>query len=722
MTLASGETLHAPVVLSGAHPRTTMLDLVGAEHLPDEVAEDMRRYRSRGGSVKVNWILSEPPRFERLSEAENAALLHTSLAIAPSIDQLERAWQDATRGVPAEQPYIEVEVPTSIDPSLTDDGTTVMTMFTQYGPHDEAGWPDGAREAYAQRCLAILAEHAPNVTGAVLEHEVLAPPDLERIFGLQGGSIFQGEQGLDQMAFMRPAALLARYATPVDGLYLCGAGTHPGGGVIAASGHNAAQRVLRDLRRRRFVARIKRFAPDRSPATLDRGLTGERGPTEDRKQCIRRSAFRTDPSVAARPRRRAGADRGRRRVARRLREHDHAGRRRAARAAAARGSSATRPRAARSTPSGIPLARRDYPVTLPRVGDHVATGAKPERGGELQIYNYADYLNPAVLKAFGKQEGVSVRVTTFQSLDEAFSKLSTGRLKFDVIFSSPDQLSRLVGRRLVQPLNFELVPNLRANAWPELHDPFYDVGPRYTRARTPSTRPGSAGATTSSRLRPASSTAVGRVLGGDQAARPRRHPRRLARGARDGADAPRRHRPQHRGPGAAQAGVDRPAGAQPERAREGHDHRATRRCRPGACGSTRSWSGDLLNAVISYLPEGTSRRRALVLVPGGRRAGLQRLHLRRRGGREAGARPPVPELPARQRRSPGELRRLRRLPAAASPRSTRRALFERRHRCRRTCATAVVTREDYANGNAYLTLTADGQQLWDRRWATFRNG
>jgi phytoene dehydrogenase-like protein len=267
VTLDSGETLRAPVVLSGAHPRTTLLDLVGAEHLPDDVAEDMRRYRSRGGSVKVNWILSEPPRYERVSADENAALLHTSLAIAPSIDQLERAWQDATRGVPAAEPYIEVEVPTSLDPSLTDDGTTVMTMFTQYGPHDESGWPDGAREAYAQRCLAILAEHAPNVTGAVLEHEVLAPPDLERIFGLAGGSIFQGEQGLDQMAFMRPAALLARYATPVGGLYLCGAGTHPGGGVMAASGHNAAQRVLRDRRRRRFVARIRRLAPDRAPAT-----------------------------------------------------------------------------------------------------------------------------------------------------------------------------------------------------------------------------------------------------------------------------------------------------------------------------------------------------------------------------------------------------------------------------------------------------------------------
>jgi len=130
--------------------------------------------------------------------------------------------------------------------------------------------------------------------------------------------------------------------------------------------------------------------------------------------------------------------------------------------------------------AGIPLARKDYPVVLPRLGHAVASSAKPERGGELQIYNYADYLNPAVLKAFGKQEGVSVRVTTFDTLDEAFSKLSTGRLQFDLIFSTPDQLSRLVGRHLIQPLNFELIPNLEKNVWPELHSPFYDVGPRYS--------------------------------------------------------------------------------------------------------------------------------------------------------------------------------------------------------------------------------------------------
>jgi len=257
VTLGSGETIRAPLVISGAHPKRTVLDLVGAEHFPDEVAEDMRRYRTRGGSVKVNAILSEPPRYVNASPEVSEQLLHASVAIAPSVPYLERAWQDATLGRPAAAPYIEVEVPTSIDPSLTDDGTTVLTMFTQYGPHSAGDWPEGAREAYGQRCFDILAEHAPNVRDAVLHYEVLAPPDLERIFGLEGGSIFQGEQGLDQMAFMRPSPALARYATPVHGLYLCGAGTHPGGGVIAAAGHNAANRVLRDMRADRYRSRLR---------------------------------------------------------------------------------------------------------------------------------------------------------------------------------------------------------------------------------------------------------------------------------------------------------------------------------------------------------------------------------------------------------------------------------------------------------------------------------
>jgi phytoene dehydrogenase-like protein len=251
VTLAAGEELRAPIVASGAHPKTTVLDLAGGEHFPDEVARDMRRYRTRGGSVKINMVLSEPPRYEGVSPEQQRMLERTGVNLCPSIDYLERAWQDALEGRPARQPYVEAELPSAIDSSLTDDGRWVMTMFTQYGPPDEDAWTGDARDRYADACVEHLARYAPNVPGAIAEREVLAPPDLDRIFGLVDGSIFQGEQGLDQMAFMRPSPLLAQYATPVEGLYLCGAGTHPGGGVMAAAGHNAAKRILRDRRRSR---------------------------------------------------------------------------------------------------------------------------------------------------------------------------------------------------------------------------------------------------------------------------------------------------------------------------------------------------------------------------------------------------------------------------------------------------------------------------------------
>jgi phytoene dehydrogenase-like protein len=261
VTLDSGESLIAPVVMSGAHPKTTVLDLVGEAHFPDDVVADMRRYKTRGGSVKVNWVLSELPRYEGVSDEDAGRLVRSGVAFCPSIDFLERAWQDACRGVPSEAPYLEVECPSSIDPTLTDDDSVIVTMFTQYGPYEASDWPEGTREAYADRCFDILASRAPNVRDAVVHCEVLAPPDLERIFGLVGGSIFQGEQGLDQMAFMRPTPALAQYATPVDGLYLCGAGTHPGGGVMALGGHNAAQRVLHDRRWKRARRRVREALP-----------------------------------------------------------------------------------------------------------------------------------------------------------------------------------------------------------------------------------------------------------------------------------------------------------------------------------------------------------------------------------------------------------------------------------------------------------------------------
>jgi phytoene dehydrogenase-like protein len=251
VTLADGSELRAPIVASGAHPKTTVLELAGRENFPAEVAEEMDRYRTRGASVKVNLLLSEAPVYDGVTDSEQQLMRTAGVNICPSIDYLERAWQDACLGKPAEHPYVEAELPSAVDTTLTDDGRWVMTMFTQYGPSEESQWQDGDRERYGETCIEQLTQFAPNLKDSVLEYEVLAPPDLERIFGLQGGSIFQGEQGLDQMAFMRPHPEMAQYATPVDGLYLCGAGTHPGGGVTGCSGHNAAHRILKDRKRAR---------------------------------------------------------------------------------------------------------------------------------------------------------------------------------------------------------------------------------------------------------------------------------------------------------------------------------------------------------------------------------------------------------------------------------------------------------------------------------------
>jgi phytoene dehydrogenase-like protein len=142
-------------------------------------------------------------------------------------------------------------------PTLTDDGSQIMTLFAQFGPADPAAWGEGGREPSRQRCLQQVARIAPNVPESVIDLEVLAPPDLEELFGLVGGSIFHGEPALDQLGFLRPAPLLSRYATPIEGLYLCGSGTHPGGGVTGAPGHNAAQRVLRDRLRGAWARRLR---------------------------------------------------------------------------------------------------------------------------------------------------------------------------------------------------------------------------------------------------------------------------------------------------------------------------------------------------------------------------------------------------------------------------------------------------------------------------------
>ncbi|MGH2723832.1 MAG: phytoene desaturase family protein [Actinomycetota bacterium] len=253
VVLEDGTALPARRVISNAHPVTTYLDLVGAEHLPAQVVRDVRRFRSRSGSVKVNLGLSALPR-PAAWEGPTPGDPHTGLfAISPSVAYLERAWDDAKYGRTSEHPYIEAVFPTVFEPGLAPGGKHVAACFTQFGPFElaEGSW-DTEREAYGRKVIGEMARYCPGFEDAVEEMEVLAPPDIEERFGLLGGNIFQGEMTPDQMFSLRPIPGYADYRTPVHGLYLCGSGTHPGGGVMAVPARNCARVVRRDARRERL--------------------------------------------------------------------------------------------------------------------------------------------------------------------------------------------------------------------------------------------------------------------------------------------------------------------------------------------------------------------------------------------------------------------------------------------------------------------------------------
>jgi phytoene dehydrogenase-like protein len=251
VTLSDGTSVAGRLVASSAHPRTTFLDLVGREHLSADLAREVERYRTRSGSAKVNLALGELPDFVALPGAE-AGPQHPEFVISPSVDYLERAWDQAKLGRPSEEPMIDSVIPTTKDPTLAPEGRHVMTCFVQYAPYELAGdapWDDASREAFGDRVLEVIGRYAPNLPGAVLHRQVLTPVDIEQRFGLIGGNIFQGEMSLDQLLSLRPAPTAGAYRTPVAGLYLCGAGAHPGGGVMGAPGRNAARVMAADLRR-----------------------------------------------------------------------------------------------------------------------------------------------------------------------------------------------------------------------------------------------------------------------------------------------------------------------------------------------------------------------------------------------------------------------------------------------------------------------------------------
>jgi phytoene dehydrogenase-like protein len=245
VVLENGEEISGRIVACSADPRRTFLELIGEQHLPADFTAAVRRIRFRGSSGKVNLALARAPSFTCMPG--NGAHLRGAISISPSVDYLERAYDEAKYGKFSRRPYLDIIMPSMLDPGMAPPGKHVMSIFVQYVPYDlNGGWTDARREAFGDTVIDTLAEYAPNIKSAILHRQVLTPADIERTVGLSEGNIFQGELSLQQMFFARPLPGWAQYRTPVASLYLCGAGTHPGGGVMGACGRNAAMTILRD--------------------------------------------------------------------------------------------------------------------------------------------------------------------------------------------------------------------------------------------------------------------------------------------------------------------------------------------------------------------------------------------------------------------------------------------------------------------------------------------
>jgi len=252
VVLENGDYHLASVVMSSVDPRLTFMRMVGADHLPGEFVEDIARYKYRGSSGKVNLALDGLPDFTAAPGSKDPGLhrnqhLRGAISISPSVDYMERAFDDAKYGEFSRRPYVDIVIPSLTDPSVAPPGKHVMSCFVQYAPYDlrEGTW-DERREAFGDAVINAISQFAPNLKSRILHRQVLTPLDIERTFGLSEGNIFQGELTLEQLFFMRPAPGWAGYRTPIKRLYMCGSATHPGGGIMAAPGRNAALRALGD--------------------------------------------------------------------------------------------------------------------------------------------------------------------------------------------------------------------------------------------------------------------------------------------------------------------------------------------------------------------------------------------------------------------------------------------------------------------------------------------
>jgi phytoene dehydrogenase-like protein len=246
--LENGDEITATVVSSSVDPRLTFIKMAGAENLPSDFVDDLARYKFRGSSGKVNLALDRLPDFRCLPGA--GTHLRGAISISPSIEYMERAYDEAKYGRFSRRPYIDIVIPSLTDPSVAPPGKHVMSCFVQYAPYDlkEGNW-DAKREEFGDTVVNTICEYAPNLKDIILHRQVLTPLDIERLFGLSEGNIFQGELSLEQLFFLRPVPGWAQYRTPIRNLYMCGSATHPGGGIMGAPGLNAARRILAEWKR-----------------------------------------------------------------------------------------------------------------------------------------------------------------------------------------------------------------------------------------------------------------------------------------------------------------------------------------------------------------------------------------------------------------------------------------------------------------------------------------
>jgi phytoene dehydrogenase-like protein len=246
VVLDTGEEIRATVVSSSLDPNLTFLKLMDSSELPGDFLEEVRRYKYRGSSGKVNLALDGLPEFKSLPGAGRH--LRGAMSISPSVEYMERAYDQAKYGEFSSRPYIDMVIPSLTDPSVAPPGKHVLSCFVQYAPYKlkpGLNW-DEQRDAFGDAVINTISEHAPNLKNIIIGRQVITPLDIERSIGLTEGNIFQGELSLEQLFFLRPVAGWARYRTPIRNLFMCGSATHPGGGIMGAPGRLAALEILKD--------------------------------------------------------------------------------------------------------------------------------------------------------------------------------------------------------------------------------------------------------------------------------------------------------------------------------------------------------------------------------------------------------------------------------------------------------------------------------------------